>query len=778
MTMTDLPLFQEVEYKEEPGKSEAATEKTGAMIALRLRQDHIDRLALDDGEAPEELHTTILYLGKAASYGYDTRARIINAMREVALRHRYVTGNGFGINSWNAHGENPCIVLGVSGEEMVSIYNAIVSALQGFDLLQMPKQHEPWQPHVTLKYTDDFSEVAELVDLQGEVVYDAIRVVFGGLVDDIVLQPALAQNDGNAGVNRYENVPENKSDLGRCRYCKGKATKKIGIDGGAWIAACDDEDHQSRARKEADGPAMKTIRVPLSEMAVLEEKAIRRVRTAAGVRRYGKPIGSVITSDGQTLKHVKTEESEYDGYEKYSAAGKTIYTRKEGQEYVAYDESDNEIARAKTEEQILKSYDEEEEPASAGPNKNPKGVSTWSNFEEVESDYDGYDAYEAPDGSVVYREQRTNRYYDADDNPLSSRKLERMNNGTKKAESAAATKPSSSAPFGFKKEESEYDGYDKFVAGDGTPVYRDQKTLDYYDENDKKLSAAAMRRLTSTAPVQTDGGKTVTREEAGKVMNGTGKKPGKPMTQSESRSTDEVDDGQGERPDEVDEKPDAEPTEEDQARTARMNKRGQESIQKYNDEQGGSKEPAAQQPPADPAVRPDFPGRLDAPEEVDAALDKVNRSKGKKIPADVIKEIQNLAHRQRDIRNKRKLMLYAMQLSEMKVFAALCEMDPWLRATALEVKLITPGGRVGTDATLNRSRRRNWVENSPMKRLPKYIRIVANGLLKNGHSASKAIALAVAAVKRWARGGDNVRPKVQAAAVAAVAQWEALKASA
>lgn len=108
----------------------------------------------------------------------------------------------------------------------------------------------------------------------------------------------------------------------------------------------------------------------------------------------------------------------------------------------------------------------------------------------------------------------------------------------------------------------------------------------------------------------------------------------------------------------------------------------------------------------------------------------------------------------------------------------LIQEDPILRAACLSVKLITPGGRVGSGASLNRSRRRNWVENSGMGRLPKYIRIVANGLKKSGHSTSRAIALAVAAVKRWARGGDNVRPQVQAAAAKAVAEWEALKASA
>lgn len=89
--------------------------------------------------------------------------------------------------------------------------------------------------------------------------------------------------------------------------------------------------------------------------------------------------------------------------------------------------------------------------------------------------------------------------------------------------------------------------------------------------------------------------------------------------------------------------------------------------------------------------------------------------------------------------------------------------------------VVTPGGRIGDDASLDRSPKQNWVE----KRggLPKYVRIVANALVRSGHNRSKAIQMAIGAMKRWARGGGNVSPKVQAAAAAAVAQWEAMKAT-
>jgi hypothetical protein len=90
---------------------------------------------------------------------------------------------------------------------------------------------------------------------------------------------------------------------------------------------------------------------------------------------------------------------------------------------------------------------------------------------------------------------------------------------------------------------------------------------------------------------------------------------------------------------------------------------------------------------------------------------------------------------------------------------------------------ITPGGRVGDDARLGTpGGRQNWVDRAGG--LPRYIRIVANALRRRGMSTSRAIAVAVATMRRWARGGGKVSPKVRAAAARAVAQWEAMRARA
>jgi hypothetical protein len=76
----------------------------------------------------------------------------------------------------------------------------------------------------------------------------------------------------------------------------------------------------------------------------------------------------------------------------------------------------------------------------------------------------------------------------------------------------------------------------------------------------------------------------------------------------------------------------------------------------------------------------------------------------------------------------------------------------------------------------------NWVEEAGG--LPAYIKEIAKSLRERGFDESRAIATAVNAVKRWARGGPareggegHVNPDTQAKAAAALAEWEAKKAT-
>lgn len=69
--------------------------------------------------------------------------------------------------------------------------------------------------------------------------------------------------------------------------------------------------------------------------------------------------------------------------------------------------------------------------------------------------------------------------------------------------------------------------------------------------------------------------------------------------------------------------------------------------------------------------------------------------------------------------------------------------------------------------------------NTPGLQLPAYIQHIARDLIeKRGMDKSRAIATAIAAIKRWAAGGGKVDAGTRAAAEKALAEWEAAKARA
>lgn len=73
----------------------------------------------------------------------------------------------------------------------------------------------------------------------------------------------------------------------------------------------------------------------------------------------------------------------------------------------------------------------------------------------------------------------------------------------------------------------------------------------------------------------------------------------------------------------------------------------------------------------------------------------------------------------------------------------------------------------------------NWV--TKVGGLPLFIRAVAHALIRNGHTESHAIEMAVGIIKNWAHGhdghGGKVTAKTQAKAAKALAEWEAKKAA-
>jgi len=176
----------------------AATEHTGAMIALVPSAQDVERLALDNGEPAEELHCTLWFLGEADGWSEDQRNELIAGVRARAAGLGPIAAHAFGVNHWNPSSEDPAWVWAV-GDDRDAPYDAthlqearyvVQDALEDtHERPETPRQHSPWVAHVTGVYDTDTWPLEAMAERLGPLTFDRIRVAFGGTVTDIPLGP-------------------------------------------------------------------------------------------------------------------------------------------------------------------------------------------------------------------------------------------------------------------------------------------------------------------------------------------------------------------------------------------------------------------------------------------------------------------------------------------------------------------------------------------------------------------------------------------------------------
>lgn len=163
-------------------------EPTGAMIALVPTAADAQRLAVDGGEPVDQLHLTLAYLGDAANMDPQRRQEITAAVMGGFAGLPPVTADAFAVSVFNPDGDpgDTCIVLGLSGGCLDDLREMVLDALAGTSLM-LPEQHSPFIPHITLTYSKDYAQVAQLVDRIGPVTFDRLRIAFAGQNTDIPL---------------------------------------------------------------------------------------------------------------------------------------------------------------------------------------------------------------------------------------------------------------------------------------------------------------------------------------------------------------------------------------------------------------------------------------------------------------------------------------------------------------------------------------------------------------------------------------------------------------
>ena len=182
---------------------------SGAMIALMPTPEDAERLAIEGGEAAEQLHLTLRYLGSGADFSEEARQSVIDAVTGVLPHYvnGIVLGKAFGAAHWNGNSDEPCWVWTVGDDPdtpgtLGMLHGAIAMALEegfadGVDHPDIPPPHTPFAPHVCAAYSDELDLIIALEERLGPVTFDRVRVAFGGDHTDIPFGEGLtAAADG------------------------------------------------------------------------------------------------------------------------------------------------------------------------------------------------------------------------------------------------------------------------------------------------------------------------------------------------------------------------------------------------------------------------------------------------------------------------------------------------------------------------------------------------------------------------------------------------------
>jgi 2'-5' RNA ligase len=177
--------------------SSGADVHTGAMIALMPTVEDAERMALEGGEAAEQLHLTLYYLGDAADWTTEQQGDLISRVAAAARYLKPVPARAFGGAQWNPASDEPAWVwnvgddLDADGSRLMDAKYEITYALEdGHNDPDLPQQYTPWSPHVCAAYGQTADALKRMAERTGPVTFDRVRVAFAGQYTDIPLSGA------------------------------------------------------------------------------------------------------------------------------------------------------------------------------------------------------------------------------------------------------------------------------------------------------------------------------------------------------------------------------------------------------------------------------------------------------------------------------------------------------------------------------------------------------------------------------------------------------------
>jgi 2'-5' RNA ligase len=212
---------------------------SGAMIALMPTVEDAERLAIEGGEAADELHLTLSYLGNGDDFDEETRSLIIDSVRSLAEGMPLVRSNLFGAAHWNANTEKPSWVWNVGddpeyGRSLEAAHEMAYEALRMSGAgLDVPERHSPWAAHLCAAYSDELDLIIALEERLGPVTFDRVRVEFSGDHTDVPLGGGAVEGGESAyasgGLIPHGSAFTFRPDSGY--MLPARAVRRFGLEG-------------------------------------------------------------------------------------------------------------------------------------------------------------------------------------------------------------------------------------------------------------------------------------------------------------------------------------------------------------------------------------------------------------------------------------------------------------------------------------------------------------------------------------------------------------------